>query len=90
MEREMKVWLVGSKKNDSCPEVYAEESLAIRDVMKYIFEDEDEHWMNKLDPEAQEIVKALVLEPALAIKAYNRFAPEDAKWTIHEAEVIEE
>lgn len=81
------VWLVGGSKSDTTPDVYADIVNAMSAVMGYIFDDEDDHWMSKLKPNQQKILKRLQSEPDLAIDYYNSICHPDDRWVISGAEI---
>lgn len=80
------VWLVGERIGDKTADVYASRKDAEDAILGYIFDDEDEHWIGKLNAEQRCILWTLKTnntEFDVILNYYNSVAED--KWVLVEA-----
>jgi hypothetical protein len=80
------VWLVGERIGDKTADVYASRKDAEDAILGYIFDDEDEHWIGKLNAEQRCILWTLKTNNTAfdVILSYYNSVAED-KWVLVEA-----
>ena len=86
----MRVWLVGASESDFFADVYANELAAEKAILGYLFEDEEDYWVGKLNTEQKCILHTLRTNGGdfkTILYAYNSFCEADRQWHIREAEV---
>lgn len=79
------VYLVGGKKADAFADVYAVKEDAEKAILGYIFDDEDEHWIGKLNAEQRCILWTLKTNNTafeVILNFYNSVASCDDQWIL--------
>ena len=84
------LYLVGGQIGSTCVDVFARREEAEGRILRYIFEDENDHWIGKLSKNQRTILETLRAAKQTAeiiIDYYNSVAHEDHKWFITTTEL---
>lgn len=79
------VYLVGGKRADAFADVYAAKEDAERAILGYIFDDEDNHWIGKLNAEQRCILWTLKTNNTpfeVILNYYNSVSTHDDQWIL--------
>ena len=79
------LYLVGGKQGSPFADVYAKKSDAEQAILRYIFDDENDHWIGKLNSEQRCILWTLKTNNTpfeVILNYYNSVSSHDDQWIL--------